>query len=445
MLRDYQLKAIDAIPNTNGKFLLVLPAGSGKSHIIKALSNDNTTICCHRIILLDQLRNHNCKGNIVTRQKLFKTQDKNKTLIIDECHVVGDIGQYAEILKRYDKVIGLTATPYRLDHGEITNLKWEKVYELDEQTLIDKNYLSPLIYKNIPIELLTNITHSEYASESKIFNKSKIYLDTQINYIKKNINLNKLTLIFCTNIKHCELVQDKLNCGELYHSQLPKNKRKDILKNKNDIKVLISVETLNIGFDWPECEQLINLRPTKSYALYHQLTRRVSRVYPNKKHGLIYDFTYNQFEFKGVTKKDFREICIFCGKETDKRLAKCKHCKENKIKESKKIKEKKCLNGHIVNFKSNYCNQCGLSTYNSEYILSTFNEIDVIYEPYEGLITITYAPKITSKLTVENAKKILSNIKKENNTLSPYRKVKIKIKPIKILHTKNNKIINIYY
>ena len=59
------------------------------------------------------------------------------------------------------------------------------MYELDEQTLIDKNYLSPLIYKNIPIELLTNITHSEYASESKIFNKSKIYLDTQINYIKK--------------------------------------------------------------------------------------------------------------------------------------------------------------------------------------------------------------------------------------------------------------------
>ena len=50
-----------------------------------------------------------------------------------------------------------------------------------------------------------------------------------------------------------------------------------------------------------------------------------------------------------------------------------------------------------------------------------------------------------SKLTVENAKKILSNIKKENNTLSPYRKIKIKIKPIKILHTKNNKIINIYY
>jgi DNA repair protein RadD len=164
MLRDYQQRSInqlyDWLSHNSGNPCLVLPTGAGKSHVIAALCKDalqswpetRILMLTHVKELIEQnaqkMRQHwpnapmgiysagmgqKILGEPITFagiQSIRKHADQVghvDLVIIDECHLVNhnDEGGYRTFLSDIYRtnpnvrVIGLTASPYRLGHGYI--------------------------------------------------------------------------------------------------------------------------------------------------------------------------------------------------------------------------------------------------------------------------------------------------------------------------------------
>ncbi len=166
MLRAYQQLAIDQLydwmGNHNGNPCLVLPTGAGKSHVVAALCKDAVQNWPEtRILMLTHVKElieQNAEkmlqhwpnapmgiysasigkrqlGEPITFAGIQSVRNKANLLghvdliIIDECHLVShkDEGGYRGLIDQLTqinphlRVIGLTATPYRLGHGLITD------------------------------------------------------------------------------------------------------------------------------------------------------------------------------------------------------------------------------------------------------------------------------------------------------------------------------------
>ena len=204
MLRQYQQRAIDDLykwfsDGNKGNPCLVLPTGSGKSHIIAALCKDalqnwpetQVLMLTHVKELISQnaekMREHwkgapmgiyssslnkRQLGEPITFAGIQSIRNKAQQLghidlvIIDECHLVShkDEGGYRKLLSSLLiihpalRVIGLTASPYRLNHGLIT----DKPALFDE--LIDPVSIEYLISKGFLSTLRSKITSSKLAT-----------------------------------------------------------------------------------------------------------------------------------------------------------------------------------------------------------------------------------------------------------------------------------------
>jgi DNA repair protein RadD len=73
---------------------------------------------------------------------------------------------------------------------------------------------------------------------------------------------------------------------------MPKGERKRIIDEfKNgQIRVILQVNILSVGFDHPELDCIITGRPTASLSWWYQFVGRVTRIHPDKKDGLVIDF-----------------------------------------------------------------------------------------------------------------------------------------------------------
>ena len=133
--RDYQVKAIKAVLNSDGNTLLVSPTGSGKTFMAKQLCDfieDRILFVTPRIDLITQTAeafNNDCdllwkkytdtgkKVTITSRQTLMhRDLDlSNFVAILDEVHI--GLPKTKELVDKFHfkRVIGLTATPERED------------------------------------------------------------------------------------------------------------------------------------------------------------------------------------------------------------------------------------------------------------------------------------------------------------------------------------------
>ena len=156
ILRDYQQQASDsAVTFFNNKTkktnaIMVLPTGSGKSLIIADIA---ARLDGHTLVFQPSAT----IGSVKSHPELFA---HFKNIIVDECHLVNPIeGMYKDFFDTVKcKVLGLTATPYRLsssrDFGSmlkfITRTKphvfSEVIYHVQVSTLLDMGYLSKVNY-----------------------------------------------------------------------------------------------------------------------------------------------------------------------------------------------------------------------------------------------------------------------------------------------------------
>lgn len=340
-LRYYQQDAVNTFLNNHtNNGIIVCPTGCGKSLIISALANSfqeyNVLILQPNKEILEQnfekYQHYANNAGIYSaslgkkdlRQVTFATistitklnksiLQQFKILIIDECHLVGQVGQYADLISiiQPEKLIGLTATPYRND-SKMGYIKYEMLtrkrnpifhtiaYKYQIQDCIKDGFWSPLKY-HIPINYNTETLEkrgNDYKDEAIASYNFSIHLHEKIIGIINESN-KKHFLVFLTTIEECMhteklLLNAGISCRAI-HSKLGKKEREAILSDfKNGIiKVILNVGVLTTGFDFPELDCLILCRPTMSLSLYYQMLGRGVRPHKNKQYTDIYDLCGN--------------------------------------------------------------------------------------------------------------------------------------------------------
>ena len=351
ILREYQKeasdKAIDFFQSAKkNNSIMVLPTGSGKSLIIADIAdrlNDHLLIFQPSKEILEQnfakLQSYgvldcsiysasfNSKeisritfamiGSVRNKPEFFS---HFKYVIIDECHGVSSkAGMYKEFISALDaKILGLTATPYRLttDGWGGSILKFitrtrprifsEMIYHIQIQELSDAGFLSKLEYYQVdivdPAQLKLNTTGADYTDKSV----KQHYSDIQFNLKLKEV-IERLVkagrsniLVFTRFVAEAQELSDYFKgMAEMVSGKTPKKERETILNNfkSGKTKIVANVGVLTIGFDFPELETIVLARPTRSLALYYQMIGRAMRPHKNKPSAWIIDLcqTYKRF------------------------------------------------------------------------------------------------------------------------------------------------------
>ena len=367
VLRPYQKQASDAAvaaftskEESNG--LLILPTGAGKSLVIADIAHrlDGPLLILQPSKeILEQnfakLQSYGCwdcdvysasvgRKNInritfATIGSVMNHMDDFahfRNVMIDECHGVNSKGgMYEEFLHAVPrKVVGLTATPYRLGRGAegMSMLKFltrtrprifnKVLYYCQIGELLAKGYLADLSYYDlttINLEMVkSNSTGADYDEKSlkMEYERSGFYdklTTTTLRVLKPKSGIpRKGVLVFTRFIEEADNLVKKMKIkginAAIVTGETPKKEREQILEDfkAGRIKVVANVNTLSTGFDYPELDTIILARPTKSLALFYQMCGRAIRPYKGKD-GWVIDLGGSYRRFGNVA--DLRVEC----------------------------------------------------------------------------------------------------------------------------------------
>lgn len=328
--RPYQVEAIDAgvhffQSGTRGNAIEILPTGSGKSVVISniglGLSSKTLVLQPSKEILEQNVRKYMSYGyragvysasagskhidkitfatigSIAKKWHLFR---EVQNIIIDECHLVNsDDGQYQDFLHKNSqaKVLGLTATPYRLSTGaDGAMLKFltrtsprifnDVIYYIQNNVLFDAGHLAPLEYFNFNVvdrsKILLNSSGSDFSEASlRSYYRSIDLPGRTVHYAKYILSKRNSLLIFCSLLDEAHKVANQIPGAVVIDGQMDMVKRERILSDftKGKIRCVVNVGVLTTGFDYPGLEAVLIARSTMSLALYYQIVGRVMRPF----------------------------------------------------------------------------------------------------------------------------------------------------------------------
>lgn len=351
-LRPYQRGAVDAAfawcAQWEGNPLIVVPTGGGKSLIMgtlaaEALANAPGTrvlILAHRAELIKQ--NVRAVSSVMPLAAIgvysagLKRRETGAPVIVagiqsisrhayelgavdlvlvDEAHLVpsADDTMYRKFVQACRlqnpnvRLVGLTATPYRLGSGLLHRGKnalfTDIAYEAPIRELIADGYLSRLISK----ATLTRLNVQGVGTRGGEFVASQLeaavdVADTTaavVREVQACAGQRNKVLVFCAGVQHAEHVADAFQDAgwqaAAVHGELPTFDRADRLEQFRGgaLRVLTSVDVLTTGYDEPSIDCIVLLRPTKSTGLYVQMVGRGFRLYPSKADTLVLDFAGN--------------------------------------------------------------------------------------------------------------------------------------------------------
>ncbi len=389
-LRDYQQQASDAsirfFRNSSARNgILILPTGSGKSLCIADIAHrldGNVLVFQPSKEILEQnynkLRSYGVEDCSIYSASFRKKEISRITfatigsvkahmedfnhfryIIIDECHQVnaeeGMYRNFFDCAKR--KILGLTATPYRLSASlqyydkegntvyrpkeedkmeefdervakrEITMenkciLKFitrtrprvfhDVIYQVDISTLLERGYLAKLRYFDLSImshaSLKRNSTGRDFDDSDLQHQYKQTNLSTHlINIVRRLQNPKsgiprKGILVFTKFIDESEKLCKEIDGCAMITGTTKKKERERILKEfkEGKIKEVTNVGVLTTGFDYPELDTVVMARPTMSLALYYQIVGRAIRPHPEKEAAWIVDLCGNYKRFGQV-------------------------------------------------------------------------------------------------------------------------------------------------
>lgn len=350
-LRDYQQRAITMLFTwlryNPGNPCIVAPTGSGKSHILAGLCRDimanwpqsRILILSHVKELLQQdaekimlawpeapLGIYSAGmgsrdiGLPITVAGIQSVRDKAAILgfidiaIIDEAHLISHKaeGGYRTLLEALRaknpnmRIVGLTATPYRLGHGLISEhgaIFNDLIEPVRIEELIARGFLAPLRSKLPEIVLSTEGVgkHGGEFIESELQAKVNNEDDNEriVEETIRRAGDRKAWLFFCTGVEHataiCGVLRSHGVLAEVVTGSTPTAERDRILAGfkAGRIKALTNTNVLTTGFDHPGIDLIAFCRPTMSPGLYTQMAGRGMRIAPDKTDCLVLDFAGN--------------------------------------------------------------------------------------------------------------------------------------------------------
>ncbi|WP_444452646.1 DEAD/DEAH box helicase family protein [Rhodobacter capsulatus] len=236
-------------------------------------------------------------------------------VLIDEAHLIPGKSstmyrRFLDALKAINpalKVIGLTATPFRLDCGMLHEgqnaLFTDIAYEAPVRELIDAGYLSPLVSK----QPATRLDVSKVGTRAGDFIARDLaaavdqdaITRTAVTEIIEHGRDRKSWLAFCSGVDHARHVAEEFGrqgiiCRTIF-GDTSKDERDAILAafKRGEIRALASMGVLTTGFNAPGVDLIALLRPTQSAGLYVQMVGRGTRLAPGKENCLVLDFAGN--------------------------------------------------------------------------------------------------------------------------------------------------------
>lgn len=397
-LRDYQQRAIDQLydwfrAHPEGHPVINMPGGSGKSVVIAAIAKDALQSWPEtRVLMLvhsKELIVQNAQklrqmwpgaplgiysasvgkrqmgepityagiGSIYRRISQIGHID---ILIIDEVHLVNakESGIYRQVIRQLMginprlRMVGFSASPYRLGHGFIT----------DGDEAIFTHILEPvsipeLIYKKHLVPLRSKVTQTTLSTEG-LHKRQGEYIaaemEQQFNTLDNNTAIvqeimqragdREHWLIFCAGVDHAKAMQEAfheagVSAGCVIGS-FTKKEREQALEDfeSGKTRAMCSVGVLTTGYDFPALDCIAFLRATASPGLYLQMAVRGMRPHPGKEDCLVLDFagvvaqhgpiTSIQIPAKGLSASGNAptKTCPECGEIAPIAAIKCPAC-----------------------------------------------------------------------------------------------------------------------
>ena len=329
-LRDYQVKAINELRSQfaagSKRVLLVAPTGAGKttiaSEIIRSAAARGRRVCflAHRVELINQAsarltqfgidhgiiraddprRDDSALVQVASIQTLTRRkQDKFNLIIVDEAHrTLAD--SYSRFLEAQEgaSVIGLTATPCRVDGKGLGEAYNAIVETCSIQSLVEQKVLVPAkVFGCREIAGIENVSTvgGDYnrGQLGELMSQQKLTGDVVSQWLKHAEGLK--TVVFAVNVNHSIALRDRFRAADVAAEHIdgttPDLQRAEILRKlrAGEIDVVTNCSILTEGWDLPDLGCVQIARPTKSLALYLQMIGRGLRSAPGKQQALVLD------------------------------------------------------------------------------------------------------------------------------------------------------------
>ena len=358
-LRNWQQKIIDDFPSIISKyrrFILKAPTGAGKtilaSEIVEQFyKGKKIVVLCHRLVLLEQLEKalgekHNVrKLSVSDTGAAFQNYDillsthmrakdvlvdaipKADLIIVDEAHRVSPNGRgYKRIIDDFNqfgkedaRFMGLTASPERRtgDQRDQLNLAFDAIIDCANiENLIEEGILVRPIYRphfvhDLDLSSL-DISSGDFpvAKLSPAIVKSSMIDHALVCYAEEREKVlpRPISAWFCPDISVAEATLKRIRLldieATIVTAKTPINERMKLLElhESGKIEAMVSVGVLAEGWDNPQCNIIVHLRPTLSKVLWGQSVGRGLRSAPGKEKCIIIDVSSNWSTFGPVEK-----------------------------------------------------------------------------------------------------------------------------------------------
>ena len=390
-LRPYQREAIDALNESlrtsEANPCLVLPTGAGKSLVMAQTVNEWLARCpslrvmvlAHRKELVEQnaaelqgvdptlsvgvyaaslKRRETLKSvtfasidSVAKRADDFPAQD---VLLIDEAHRIpvrgeGKYRKFIDAMRERNshlRVIGLTATPYRMGTGSICHedhVLNHVCYDANVGDLIRDGYLSPLRtvegeHKTLDLQGVKK-TAGEYNLKdlAKRVDRGDV-VNEAVNHMTRAVRDTgrKSVIVFCIDIEHCKHVSEELRKYGIEAPYIlgstPIKERERLVDEfkQGRYQYMLSVDCFFEGFNAKRVDCVAMLRPTQSKGLWVQAVGRGLRLHPDKDHCLILDYGDNINRHGPIDLPDDSEVklatCGDCGNVFSRVVKSCPGC-----------------------------------------------------------------------------------------------------------------------
>jgi DNA repair protein RadD len=396
-LRPYQTEAIEQLRTAmvrHKRTILCVPTGGGKTTIVaemirRAIGRGKSILfLAHRSELLQQAVerlqgfglepgivqgkhvSHNPNLNVASVQTLRNRPNgifPPDIIFIDECHL-SMANSYLTILERYPNayVIGMTATPCRLDGKPLGDIYSKIVNPISIVNLTDNKFLVPVKafgVKDSPQtdDIKTARGDFDNAELYKRYDKPQLYAGVVRNYIR--FACNKPFICFCVNVDHSIKTAEEFRKQGIAVEHVD-GTTNETMRNHNIamfraglIQGICNVGLFTEGFDVPHVECVILNRATQSLALFLQMVGRGLRPYANKAHCTVIDHGENIFRHGwhdidrewslNPTKKKKSDkigamsvkLCDFCEFMMPVNTAVCENCGHEHKKKEKQVLE----------------------------------------------------------------------------------------------------------
>lgn len=338
VLRDYQAQIVDetneALSAGHRSVLVESMTGSGKTTVGARMVCDRVgqgaraLWLAHREELItqarDRLETFGVHGGVIKAgydespsenlqvgsvQSVVRRLDRIgsfDSIFVDEAHHALS-ASYVKIIEAFPdaEVIGLTATPWRLDGRGLGEVFETMVRGPNPDDLIEEGHILParVIGSDRGMDFSAFIKGSEYSVEAM---EDAIGL-RDLDGDAPSVFLSEFpdrgtTAAFCRSVVHAEKVcQDFQQAGvsaAVLTGETPTTDRAAILAalKAEEIRAVCCVDVISEGYDLPAISSVILLRKTKSLSLFLQQAGRALRPSPGKTEAVIFDLVGNSLE-----------------------------------------------------------------------------------------------------------------------------------------------------